>query len=96
MNVKKMIKIIPIAQIIFCLFIINSSIYTSFLQILDQNCTKEIYPGDSRFYVESLMFRIEIRPCPPGTIFVSETCGCTKSFPVLEQFGNFIRSFGTL
>lgn len=82
--------IIPIAQVII------SSINTSFLQILDQNCTKEIHPGDSRFYVESLMSRIEIRPCPPGTIFVSETCGCTKSFPVLEQFGNYIRSFVTL
>lgn len=76
--------IIPIAQVII------SSINTSFL---DQNCTKEIYRGDSRFYVESLMSRIEIRPCPPGTIFVSETCGCTKSFPVLEQFGNYLRSF---
>lgn len=79
--------IIPIAQVII------SSINTSFLQILDQNCTKEIYRGDSRFYVESLMSRVEIRPCPPGTIFVSETCGCTKSFPVLEQFGNYIPSF---
>lgn len=39
------------------------------------------------------MSRIEIRPCPPGTIFVSETCGCTKSFPVLEQFGNYLCSF---
>lgn len=61
---------------------------SNWLHFSDRNCTKEIYPGDSRYYLENVETRIEIRPCPPGTIFLSETCGCTKSFPVLEHFGN--------
>lgn len=61
---------------------------SKWLHLSDRNCTKEIYPGDSRYYLENVETRIEIRPCPPGTIFLSETCGCTKSFPVLEHFGN--------
>ncbi|XP_062570520.1 uncharacterized protein LOC134232553 [Saccostrea cucullata] len=52
----------------------------------DPSCTKSTHPSDPRFYVESLPMGSEIRPCPPGTIFDIETCGCTKSFLVIKQF----------
>ncbi|XP_061197116.1 uncharacterized protein LOC133205342 [Saccostrea echinata] len=56
------------------------------LSFSDQSCTKNAHPSDPKFYIERLTFGSEIRPCPPGTIFDLETCGCTKSFLVIKQF----------